>query len=74
MEALYPVSGVMHGVGLNITVMSYCGELCFGVVADRDLVDDAWPLTDELSRAQDELLALVDTPTSRSRTARRTAA
>ena len=49
----------MHGIGLNITVMSYCGELYFGVVADRDLVDDAWPLADELRRAQDELLALV---------------
>ena len=59
LEALYPVSGVLHGVGLNFTVMSYCGELDFGVVVDRDLVDDAWPIAQELCRAQDELLALL---------------
>jgi diacylglycerol O-acyltransferase / wax synthase len=62
LEALYPVSAIMHGIGLNITVMSYCGQLCFGVVVDRDLVDDAWPLADELRRAQEELLALVPAP------------
>ena len=44
LEALYPVSAIMHGVGLNITVMSYLGGLNFGVVADRDMVDDPWPL------------------------------
>ena len=62
LEALYPISGVMHGIGLNITVMSYCGELFFGIVADRDLVADPRPLAEELRRAQDELLALVDIP------------
>ena len=66
LEALYPISAVMHGIGLNITVMSHCGGLCFGVVADRDLVADAWPLAEELRRAHDELLALVDIPASRS--------
>jgi WS/DGAT/MGAT family acyltransferase len=58
-EALFPVSGVMHGVGVNITVMSYCGGLDFGIVADRDLVDDAWPLAAALAEAQAELVALV---------------
>jgi diacylglycerol O-acyltransferase len=38
LEAVYPVSAIMHDVGLNITVMSYCGGLDFGVVADRDLL------------------------------------
>ncbi len=59
LESLYPVSTILHGIGLNITVMSYCGELCFGVVADRDLVDDVWSLTEALRRAQEELCALV---------------
>jgi WS/DGAT/MGAT family acyltransferase len=59
LEALYPVSAILHGVGLNITVMSYRDALCFGVVADRDLVDDAWPLADALERAQSELAACV---------------
>ena len=39
-EAITPVSGIMDGIGLNLTVLSYCGELNFGVVVDRDAVDD----------------------------------
>ena len=49
----------MHGVGLNLTVMSHCGGLYFGIVVDRDLVDDAWPLAAALHEAQAELVALV---------------
>ena len=48
MEALYPVSAIMDGVGLNLTVMSYDGDLNFGIVADRELVDDPWPLAEAL--------------------------
>ena len=59
LEALYPVSAVVHGIGLNITVMSYCGDLNFGIVADRDLVDDAWSLAAALREAQAELVALL---------------
>src|SRR5206468_2673489 len=33
--ANYPVSVITDGLGLNITVMSYCGHLDFGIVADR---------------------------------------
>ena len=36
LEANYPVSVITDGMGLNITVMSYCGHLDFGIVADRD--------------------------------------
>ena len=59
MLALYPVSAILDGVGLNLTVMSYAGAVNFGVVADRELVDDPWPLAAALQRAQAELLALV---------------
>jgi WS/DGAT/MGAT family acyltransferase len=31
----YPISVITDGMGLNITVMSYCGHLDFGIVADR---------------------------------------
>jgi WS/DGAT/MGAT family acyltransferase len=62
MEALYPVSAIMDGVGLNLTVMSYDGAVNFGVVVDRELVDDPWPLAGALKRAQEELLALVPDP------------
>ncbi len=59
LEVLYPISAILDGIGLNLTVMSYKGGLNFGVVADRELVDDPWPLVEALKRAQAELLALV---------------
>lgn len=62
LEAMHPVSAVMHGVGVNLTVMSYCGGLDFGVVCDRDLVDDAWPIAAALRDAQAELVALLPVP------------
>jgi WS/DGAT/MGAT family acyltransferase len=40
LEANYPVSVITDGMGLNITVMSYCGHLDFGIVADRDQMKD----------------------------------
>ena len=46
----------MDGVGLNITVLSYRDALGFGVVADREQLDDPWPL---LEAARDELAELV---------------
>jgi WS/DGAT/MGAT family acyltransferase len=55
--AAHPVSVIMDGVGLNISVMSYRDSLDFGVVADRGQVDDAWPLLDALRAALDELAA-----------------
>ena len=55
LEANYPVSVVIDGVGLNITVMSYLDHLDFGIVADRDQVDDVWTLMDRLGEALDDL-------------------
>ena len=55
----YPVSVVVDGVGLNITVMSYLDHLDFGIVADRDQVDDVWTLIDRLSGALDEITVAV---------------
>ena len=40
LEAIYPVSVIMDGLGLNITVMSYNGSLDIGIVADRDVMPD----------------------------------
>lgn len=44
----YPVSTVVDGQGLNITVQSYCDQLDFGLVACRELVPDLWDLADLL--------------------------
>jgi diacylglycerol O-acyltransferase / wax synthase len=38
--AQYPISVITDGMGLNITVMSYCGSMDFGIVADRDQMPD----------------------------------
>jgi WS/DGAT/MGAT family acyltransferase len=52
--AHYPVSAIAHGAGLNITCMSYLDHIDFGVVVDREQVDDAWPFIDHLRDALDE--------------------
>jgi WS/DGAT/MGAT family acyltransferase len=55
--ANYPVSVITDGMGLNITVMSYCGHLDFGIVADREQMPDVALLMDWLAEALDELMA-----------------
>jgi diacylglycerol O-acyltransferase len=54
-RAQFPVSGVLDGIGINITVMSYQDSLEFGIVVDRELVDNPWPLLDALRAGLDEL-------------------
>jgi len=72
LEANYPVSAVVDGVGLNITVLSYRDHLDFGIVADRDQINDAWPLMEGLDRALHELEAIL-TPGPAAATGRRPA-
>jgi diacylglycerol O-acyltransferase len=42
----FPVSIVLDGQGLNITVVSYLDQLDFGFIVDRELVPDVWDLAD----------------------------
>jgi hypothetical protein len=58
LEHFYPVSTIVDGIGLNITVQSYNGNLDFGFVCDRDLVPDVWLMTDLLQESMAELLTL----------------
>jgi WS/DGAT/MGAT family acyltransferase len=53
--ASYPVSAIADGQGLNITVLSYLGELHFGLTADRELVPDLDVLAGYLSDEVAEL-------------------
>jgi diacylglycerol O-acyltransferase len=53
MQANFPVSVVIDGVGLNMTVMSYRDHMDFGIIADRDQVDDVWSLMDGTAAALD---------------------
>ncbi len=53
--ANYPISVITDGMGLNITVMSYCGHLDFGLIADRNQIPDVQVLMSYL-REELELL------------------
>ncbi len=44
----YPVSTIIDGQGLNITVQSYLDTLDFGLVSCRELVPDLWDMLDAI--------------------------
>jgi len=54
--ANYPISVITDGMGLNITVMSYCGNLDFGIVADREQMSDVNQLIPSLREELDLLI------------------
>ena len=64
------MSVITDGMGLNITVMSYCGKLDFGIVADRDQMPDLWRLMDWLDDELQELVAAGSPSPSGARAAR----
>lgn len=51
----YPVSTVVDGQGLNVTVQSYLDSLDFGLVSCRELVPDLWDMLDDIMQAIVEL-------------------
>lgn len=51
----YPVSAIVDGVGLNITVTTTNGMLDFGFVSDRDLIPDLWMMADTVLDTLNEL-------------------
>jgi WS/DGAT/MGAT family acyltransferase len=54
--ASYPYSTITDGMALNITVTSYNGHLDWGIVVDRDIVDDPWAMFDGIVEVQADLL------------------
>jgi diacylglycerol O-acyltransferase len=54
-RACWPLSIVEHGLGLNITVFSYCDSLDFGLTVARDAVPDVAALAQALTAAYAEL-------------------
>jgi WS/DGAT/MGAT family acyltransferase len=58
LQHFYPVSTLVDGQGLNMTVQSYNGNLDFGFVSDRDLVPDLWVMTDLLHDEMNDLVEL----------------
>jgi WS/DGAT/MGAT family acyltransferase len=59
LESMFPVSVVVDGVGLNMTVMSYRDHLDFGIVTDQGQIPDAWPFIDHLHTALEELQSVL---------------
>jgi diacylglycerol O-acyltransferase / wax synthase len=68
LEHFYPVSMIIDGQGLNMTVQSYNGNLDFGFIACRELVPDLWSLVDHLHESLHELLDSIG-PATRPKTA-----
>ena len=56
MSTYWPLSIVEHGLGLNITVMSYAGAMGFGFTTARAAVPEPHQLTQALTAAFDELV------------------
>ncbi len=67
MVANYPMGPINDGAGLNMTVVSYMNQLDFGVVTCRELLPDAWAITDGLGDALDELRKRADSSAPKKR-------
>jgi hypothetical protein len=59
LEHYYPVSSILDGQGLNITVQSYLDRLDFGLVSCRELVPDLPDLLDAIVQEIDVLAEAV---------------
>jgi diacylglycerol O-acyltransferase / wax synthase len=56
--AYYPVSIVTHGLGLNVTILSYDGSLDFGLVGCKKSLGEAKSWAGHIESAHRELLAI----------------
>ncbi len=56
MEQAFPMGPVMEGIGLNVTVLSYCDRVAFGLLAADNLVPDIDDLASAIPDAFAELL------------------
>ena len=55
----HPLSVIVHGLALNITVQTYAGRMDFGIVADKKALPDADDLAMAIKAAFGEALALM---------------
>jgi hypothetical protein len=60
LEALYPLSIITDGTGLNITVMSYRDSIDIGITADREQTPDVQTIVERMGKELTGLLALCD--------------
>ena len=58
MKTFFPVSIITHGLAVNITVQTYCGNIDFGIIACKVAVPDLNDLGTAIEGGFDELIAL----------------
>lgn len=71
--AYWPISIVEHGLGLNVTVMSYCDSLEIGLTVAQQAVPDVHLLAQMVKDAYEELMQLPAPNTSAATEAANTA-
>jgi diacylglycerol O-acyltransferase / wax synthase len=62
LEAIYPMVPLAENTALGIAILSYNGQLNFGLVGDYDALADLETLADELRSSIDELAAAAGAP------------
>ncbi|MEP6791170.1 MAG: wax ester/triacylglycerol synthase family O-acyltransferase [Ramlibacter sp.] len=62
MLTFHPLSIVMHGLALNITIQTYAGHVDFGIIADKKAVPRVQDLADALEAAFVEAVAVFTQP------------
>jgi diacylglycerol O-acyltransferase / wax synthase len=60
LEALYPMVPLAENTALGVAIMSYNGQLNFGLTADYDALSDVETLADELRSSIEELAAAAE--------------
>lgn len=58
-EGIYPLGPVVEGVGLNMTVMSYCGKVYFGLNGCRETLSHIADMRLMISESLSELMGVV---------------
>jgi diacylglycerol O-acyltransferase / wax synthase len=58
MLTFHPLSIVMHGLGLNITIQTYAGEVDFGIIAGKAALPHAQDLAKAINAAFEEARSL----------------
>ena len=60
LESYYPVSIVTHGLGLNVTIVSYDGSLDFGIVAAKSALPGVRGFARHIEAAHRELMKTME--------------
>jgi hypothetical protein len=57
LEQWFSIGQIAHGATLNVTVWSYVDQFNLSVLADPQVLDDAWQLVDQFEASLAELEA-----------------